>query len=85
MPPGPLISKLHELRAGRSSWETAIELVLELLRLGVTELAWTPRLQPAISVRQGAAMTMGLVDQDRARMMRAPRLVAAMHAVRTPL
>jgi hypothetical protein len=36
MPPTPLIGKLHKLRAGRSSGETAIEVVFQLLRLGVT-------------------------------------------------
>jgi len=36
MPPRPLIGKLHELRARGSSGKTPIDVVLELLRLGVT-------------------------------------------------
>jgi hypothetical protein len=36
MPPRPLIGKLHELCSERSSGEAVIDVVLELLRLGVT-------------------------------------------------
>jgi hypothetical protein len=36
VPPRPLISKLHELCLERSSGEAAIDVVLELLRLGET-------------------------------------------------